>query len=275
MNRSDKDQEDSAGLAVCVLASGSSGNSTYVAAGGTGILIDAGLSARELTRRLEGIGVAPESIQAVCLTHEHSDHTGGLRVLHRRYGWAIYANSGTVESLVRNPDHAGLTWKVFTTGFPFEIGALRLEPFTVSHDATDPVGFVIHHGEFRLGLVTDMGMATEVIRQRLSRCRALVLESNHDEHLLKNSGRPWPLIQRIQGRQGHLSNRHAAELIGAVAGETLEWVFLAHLSSECNRPDLALATVASHLKAQGLDRIGLEVCGPDRPSSLYFRGARK
>ena len=256
-------------MTVCVLASGSSGNSTYVSAGGTAILIDAGLSARELTRRLEGIGVLPQSISAVCLTHEHSDHTGGLKVLHRKYGWALYANSGTVDGVARNPDHVGLKWTVFATGSAFQIGALRLEPFTVSHDATDPVGFVVNHGEMRLGLVTDMGMATEVIRQRLTRCRVLVLEANHDENLLKNTKRPWPLIQRIQGRQGHLSNQHAAELIAHVAGDTLEVVYLAHLSSECNQPALALSTVAAHLKSRGLDRIRLEVCCQERASSIW------
>lgn len=257
------------GLTVCVLASGSAGNSLYAAAGSTAVLIDAGLSGRELARRLHQIGADPKTIRAVCLTHEHGDHTTGLGVLHRRWGARLYANAGTIEAMERNPDLGGLEWNVFTTGSPFEIGDLRVEPFSVPHDAYDPVGFVLVAGGVRAGIVTDMGMATELIRQRLRACRVLVVEANHDEQMVTDADRPWALKQRILGPQGHLSNRRAAELLVEVAGPDLEAVFLAHLSVDCNRPELARAVVADALRTAGHERVRVWLSSPDDVSEVW------
>ena len=254
---------------VCVLASGSAGNCTYIASEETALLIDAGLSHKELARRLDQIGVSPDRLCAVCLTHEHGDHTTGLRVLHRRQGLKLYANAGTVEAMERDPDHRDLKWNVFATGSPFPIGDLRIEPFSVPHDAYDPVGFVVSHGNRRVGIVTDMGMATELIRQRLRHCQMLVLESNHDEKMVTDAKRPWALKQRVLGRQGHLSNRGAAALIGEVAGPQLSAVYLAHLSAECNRPELAQETAAAALRELGFSQVRLCLTFPDRISEVW------
>lgn len=257
------------GLALCILASGSAGNCIYVASDSTAILIDAGLSGKELSRRLEMIGVDPNRIQAVCLTHEHGDHTSGLKVLHRRHGVDLFANASTMEALHREEEHKSLCWKVFSTGHSFMIGDLRIEPFSVPHDAYDPVGFIVSHAGVRAGIATDMGMATELIRQRLQNCRVVVVESNHDEKMVETSKRPWPLKQRILGRQGHLSNKNAGRLIAEVAGSTLEVVYLAHLSAECNRPELAQSTVETVLRDSGLAHIHVRLSWADQISELW------
>jgi phosphoribosyl 1,2-cyclic phosphodiesterase len=172
--------------------------------------------------------VEPESIDALCVTHEHDDHKSSLGVLHRRFGAQLYGNAGTIQALERSQKTSDLTWQTFITGHPFMIGSLCVEPFRVPHDSYDPVGFVISEGDSRVGVVTDLGIPTELIRQRLKDCNVLVLEANHDEDMLKNSNRPWPLKQRIAGRQGHLSNIKSGELLCDVVSPRLHTVLLAH-----------------------------------------------
>jgi phosphoribosyl 1,2-cyclic phosphodiesterase len=257
------------GLRVCVLGSSSAGNSVYVGSGSTHVLVDAGFSARETERRLKSIGVAAESIGGICVSHEHADHTAGLAVLHRRRGVPVYANAATAEALSRSPTCVDLPWRIFTTGAAFEIGDLRIEPFSVPHDAYDPVGFVIASGAVRVGIATDIGMATTLILERLRHCQAVVLESNHDEFMLQSSPRPWSLKQRIASRHGHLSNRHAAEVIRGICGPHLRHVFLAHLSRECNEVDLALRAALEGLEAVNARHIHLAPTYPDRVSEVW------
>lgn len=256
------------GLRACCLASGSAGNCIYVASGTTAILVDAGLSARETERRLAEIGGDPAALRGICLTHEHSDHVAGLALMQRRYGVPLYANADTMQAVDRTQEQP-LNWNVFTTGSPFEIGDLLIDPFSVPHDAYDPVGFVIRSGAARLGVVTDAGMVTSLMRERLRQCHAVILETNHDEQMLKDARRPWSLKQRIAGRQGHLSNRTAAELVGEIAGPALAQVFLAHLSAECNRPDAALREMTRVLTQRGMTHVRLELTFRDRVSHVW------
>ncbi len=260
-------------LQICVLASGSGGNCTYVASPRTAVLVDAGLSARDTMRRLTTAGVAADTLRGILITHEHGDHTAGVPVLTRRYGLPLYANSGTIDGMERNPRMRKLPWNRFMTGTPFLIDDLTIEPFSVPHDCYDPVGFVVHTGGIRVGLVTDMGMTTTLIRERLRQCQALVIESNHDEQLLMASDRPWTLKQRIRGSQGHLSNRHAADLIAEVAGPELVDVFLAHLSAECNAPHVALECAREALNARGLAHVTVHCTRQDRPGMVWHSGA--
>jgi len=255
-------------LTICVLGSSSQGNCTYVGTEATGLLVDAGLSARETLRRMAEAGLEPGRVQGILVTHEHSDHTQGLGVLHRRFGWPIFANSATADRLDRDPlfEKHPIAWRIFQTGQHFSIGDLLIETFSVPHDADDPVGFRLGAGGVWIGLVTDMGMATTLIRERLRPCRALVVEANHDEDLLRNSGRPWPLIQRILSRQGHLSNAALAEMLSEIGHGQMTDVFLAHLSQECNRPDLACWEVMRVLKARRMTHIRIHLTYPDRPS---------
>lgn len=256
-------------LRTCILGSGSSGNCTFVGSESTHVLIDAGLSAREIERRLEQVGVDPATIQGICVSHEHQDHTAGLRVLHTRYGIPIYANSGTIGGLARDEKLGAIPWRIFTTGMPFALGDLTIEPFSVPHDAYDPVGFVIACAGARVGVVTDMGISTALIRERLRGCQAIVVEANHDEQMLRDAQRPWHLKQRIMGRQGHLSNQSAARMIADIASPTLKQVFLAHLSHECNRPDLARDTTCDSLMTSGHSHVKVSLTYPDRISDVW------
>ncbi len=259
-------------LKVCVLSSGSSGNCAYVASDTTGILIDAGLSCKETAARLAAIGVELQSISAICLTHEHDDHKSSLGILHRKTGAALYANSGTIDALGQDDKLKDLKWNMFSTGSAFQIGDIRIEPFSVPHDSYDPVGFALSDGSSRVGVVTDMGIVTDLIRERLKGCQVIVLESNHDTDMLKASQRPWSLKQRIAGRQGHLSNKDAAELLAEVAGDTLTVVFLAHLSSDCNKPDVAVKTVQKILAGHKRSDIAVKLTYPDRASEFIQIG---
>lgn len=254
---------------VCILGSGSSGNAIYIASTKTRLLIDAGLSARQIALRLEQLGVVPESINGICVSHEHGDHVAGLRVLQKRHGIPIYANTGTLQGIMRQPKSSEISARIFQTGSPFEIGDISIEPFSVPHDAYEPVGFRMQTQSSCVGVVTDLGMGTSLIREKLKGCQAIIMESNHDEDLLREAPRPWPLKQRIRSRQGHLSNIDAARLISDSATEALEHVFLSHLSSDCNTPEIAMSTVASQLRLDGLGHISLEISLADRISNVW------
>jgi phosphoribosyl 1,2-cyclic phosphodiesterase len=259
-------------LTVCVLASGSAANCTYVASGQTRILIDAGLSAKETSRRLLALDADLSALDAICVTHEHEDHKASLGSLHRKHRIPLYANTDTIRAVERSGKQGQLQWQVFTTGVPFQVKDLRIEPFSVPHDAYDPVGFVVSGDGARLGVVTDMGMATTLVRERLRDCHALILESNHDADMLKDAARPWSLKQRIAGRQGHLSNAQAAELIAEVAGPRLSAVFIAHISAECNRPELAAKTIRAALEKSGCGHVAVHLTYADRVSEVVQIG---
>ncbi len=255
-------------LEICVLASGSSGNCIFVRSATTRILIDAGISCRRVAGCLEQIGEKLEGVNAVCVTHEHGDHHRALAVLHRRTGVGLYANHGTVEALSLDIRMRDLPWNIFQTGVPFQIGDITIEPFPIPHDSYEPVGMVLRSGGAAAGIATDIGIPTAQLCERLKGCQVLVLESNHDEDMLRNSTRPWKLKQRISGRHGHLSNNQAAEILLQVAGKGLHTVLLAHLSNECNLPHLAENVVRRILGDNGHAQIKINMTYPDRISAL-------
>lgn len=256
-------------LTTCILASSSSGNCVLVHSENTHLLVDAGISVKETERRLDAIGLELSAIKAVCVTHEHDDHTTALGTLQRRHGLQLYANSATIEGMERNPKLQQLEWQVFETGFPFSVGDLTISPFSVPHDAYDPVGFVVQNGNSRIGIATDIGMPTTLVRACLKGCQAVIIEANHDVNMLRNTARPWHLKQRITGRQGHLSNEKAAELTVDIAEPALRHIFLAHLSSECNEPELALRTVRNALQKAGHAHITVALSYPDKVSEVW------
>lgn len=256
-------------LRLCILGSGSSGNCTFVASDTTAILIDAGLSAKIIATRLEKIGASIEGIRGVCVSHEHSDHIAGLKTLHNKYGIPLFANEGTMQGLNGNKDLAELPWMKFHTGSAFMIGDLSIEPFSVPHDAMEPVGFVIACGGESVGIVTDIGIPTALVRERLKKCNAIVLESNHDEEMLMNSKRPWQLKQRILGRQGHLSNARCAQMLAELAGPHLQRIFLAHLSEECNRQDIAWRATRDALARTGHTHVTISMTFPNQVSEVW------
>lgn len=269
MNGEDTIQGVTPPVRVCVLGSGSDGNCTWIECGGDAILVDAGLSARRTIRTLHDCGLDERKVRAICITHEHGDHTKGVARLHALLGVPVYANTGTARAVKNVPAEC---WKCFVTGNPFAVGPFSLFPFALPHDAYEPVGYRISCGGTRIGVATDLGMPTTLVRGMLRGCRLLVLEANHDEEMVRLSDRSWSLKQRILGNQGHLSNRMAAALVAEVAGDTLETVVLAHLSGECNREELALETVRDCLCGCGLGRIAVLTAHRDGPTPVCVCG---
>ena len=248
------------------LGSGSSGNSALVFTESTRLLIDAGLSSRQLRHRLQKVGVRPDALDGILITHEHRDHTRGMEVLCRGIRAPVYCNAITGESLsdtIKSPPAR----RIMKESEPFTVGDISVCGFAVMHDAVDPMGFVFEHQGARLGFVSDTGHVTEAMRSALLGVSFLFVESNHDELRLQNHDRrPWYLKQRIASRHGHLSNAQAAQLVAHVAASgPLERVILGHLSRECNTPDLAEATVRDALTGEGAEKIRVTCAKSDQP----------
>jgi phosphoribosyl 1,2-cyclic phosphodiesterase len=235
-----------------MLGSGSAGNSTLLATDHCKVLVDGGLSARQVVLRLEQCGVAPEQLDGVVVTHEHTDHICGLEVLCHKFDLPIYCNRLTADALRYNGAERCRNWRLFATGAEFSICDITVQTFPVPHDAVDPLGFVFHAGSGSLGFITDLGYVTKLIVERLRQVQTLVVETNHDEKLLQNDlHRPWPVKQRIQSRHGHLSNAAAAGVIEELLPGKIERVVLSHLSRDCNTPALAVGAVRSSLEKCG------------------------
>lgn len=235
-------------MKICLLGSGSRGNALLVESGHTRVLIDAGFSAREVCRRLELVGVAPESIDALLVTHEHSDHIRGLGPLVRRLRLPVYIHTDVVGNLKAVGELGSV--REFDERQGFLVGDLSIQPFPITHDARSPVGFVIETPAGKVGVATDLGIATRLVAERLQGCHALVLESNHDEELLRDGPYPWALKQRVRSKHGHLSNRDSGALLKQLLWDGLESVLLAHLSETNNCPDLARSVAAAIIHEQ-------------------------
>ena len=268
-----------------ILGSGSSGNCAYLETGETRILIDAGFSPRQIRQRLAAIGRAPESLSGILITHEHSDHISGLLGLADKLQIPVYCNRATQDatlwafrtkwSTLKKSEANGLdgaeelkkkiNWRLFNTGDHFELNDLQIETFSIPHDAQDPVGFLLRTPGGNIGFATDLGHVTKLVLDRIRPANVLVLESNHDVKLLHNSRRSWSLKQRILGRHGHLSNETAAEAVLQIMSAELKHLYLAHLSRECNQPDLAHQVMARQLQQLGATHVQMQVAAQDIP----------
>lgn len=224
-------------IGVCALASGSKGNSIYIDGPDGSLLVDAGLSAREIVRRLTGMGAPLDRLSGILVTHDHSDHLRGVRVLAKRLGLTVYGTEDTLRA-AGLPGTASVS--VVRSGEPFEAGGFTVRPFSLPHDARDPVGFLLAKDGIRIGIATDLGCATALVRRRLAGCDMLVLESNYEESMLLKGPYPWFLKQRIQSRTGHLSNEDSSRILGELHHPGLQGVILAHLSEINNSPEAAL-----------------------------------
>jgi len=238
-------------MRLCTLASGSSGNSLFVETRGARVLIDAGISPRQLKSRLETIGVDMSEIDCILVTHEHTDHVAALKYV----DIPVYIASPTVHLW---KDEVKII-REFDSGRPFFIKDMCVIPFSIPHDGIEPVGFRLETEGIKIGVVTDIGCVTNLVRERLSGLDALLLEFNHDEDMLIAGPYPWDLKQRIKGRLGHLSNREAAELLGYVIHEGLKCVVLAHLSEVNNTPELAQEAALSTLMGREHNHIRLSI----------------
>jgi len=269
-----------------ILGSGSAGNCAYIETGDTRVLIDAGFSPRQIRQRLASIGRAPENLSAILITHEHSDHICGLFGLAEKLKIPVYCNRETQQATAwafkekwngkRDPLFDGmdktiddflakLDWRLFQTGDRFELGDLLVETFPIPHDAQDPVGFLLRTHSVNIGFATDLGHMTKLVLERIRAANVLVLESNHDIKLLQESRRSWALKQRILGRHGHLSNEAAAEAVEQIMSADLKHLYLAHLSRECNRPEIAMRVMAGRLDQIGARHTQFQAAAQDLP----------
>lgn len=247
------------------LGSGSQGNATLIEFDSTRLLLDAGLSARALRQRLEALGVDPGSIQGILISHEHTDHVRGAERFSRLYGVPVFCSMETLEAMDRSPvDFAA--WAPLRAGETTTLGGVEVDPFPVPHDAADPVGFVLRGEGLRIGVATDLGHVTTLVRERLRGCHLLMLESNHDAGLLREGPYPWHVKQRVAGRMGHLSNAEAAALLCEVVDESCRAVVLAHLSETNNRPELARRAAATALGEVRHNRVAMRVASARRPT---------
>ena len=234
-------------LRIGVLGSGSGGNSVVVESGPHRLLIDAGFSCRELVRRMKKLDFDPSTLGGLILTHEHVDHCRGADRIARKFGLPVHATRGTLSG-ARLREEAVRSAVVLRSGEPCEVAGFRVEPFTLPHDASEPVGFLIEDpcGR-RVGLVADLGCRTGLAWGRLKDLDVLLIETNHDLDMLRNGPYPWSLKQRIAGRDGHLSNRDAADGLPELMTDRLRCVVLYHLSETNNLPALAAAAVGEVL----------------------------
>ncbi len=232
------------------------------------MLVDAGFSAKAIEDRLGSLGILPEEIDAIVVTHDHGDHTRGVGVFARRHGTPVYLTDPTREactSLFRGKERL----ESYRAGFPFSIGSLTVHPFLTAHDARDPVAVSITEpgSGFKLGIATDLGRPTSQVRHALSECDVLILEANHDQGLLHQGPYPASVRSRIASSHGHLSNEAAAQFAVELFHPRLAAVVLAHLSAECNRPGLAEAVVGEALRDVGYEGL-LKVAEQDTPTQL-------
>lgn len=233
-------------IGFCPLASGSKGNCVYLGLPKTKILIDIGISYKDVVARLGEIGVDISEIDAILITHEHMDHIEGLKTLIGKVEIPVFVNSETAKGIYLNLKVMP-NFKIFTTDETFEFKDLVIHPFSIQHDTLDPVAFVIKAGEKKIGICTDLGFVTTLVRKNLENCDYLYVEANHDINMLFSSRRPEALKKRISGRQGHLSNIECVDLIRSVFHPKLKHVFLAHLSSECNCRELSKTIIEDFL----------------------------
>ena len=245
------------GVSVSVLASGSRGNSAIVRSSSTSILVDAGISCRETFKRLRATGDDPHKLSAIVITHEHSDHVYGLLVLARKLNIPVYMTGATHACWAkamrdeegRRPELAKL--ELFCSGEKFQIGDVEVMPFTIPHDAVDPVGFTFRAEGVKVGFATDLGYIPPSVRDNLRCCDVLLIESNHDVEMLRVGSYPWSVKQRVMSRVGHLSNHTLAEFFANDYDGGATYVVLAHLSEQNNHPEIARREAETALSHQG------------------------
>jgi phosphoribosyl 1,2-cyclic phosphodiesterase len=238
-------------LKISVLGSSSSGNCTFISTSKTRVLLDAGLSRRQTLKRLKAIGEKLEDIDALLVSHEHLDHVAGLEQLLAAGPVPLYISAETSEAITGKTKAARV--EQIKAGYPFWLGDLKITPFSVPHDAVDPLAFTFEAEGIKIGHVTDLGYMTELVIHRLRGCHVLVLESNHDLEMLRVGSYPWPVKQRIMSRMGHLSNEMTGKFFREEFDGQARHIVLAHLSENNNHPALARMAAAQALESRGFD----------------------
>lgn len=257
-------------LGITILGGGSRGNSLLIHNDNDGILVDAGFSRKEMLRRMVRAGVDPAIIRLILVTHEHGDHTSGCRVLGKHLGVPVCASFKTFEYMRYERSEDWGDTRIFSTGSSFEFNKFQIHPFSVQHDAIDPVGFVISSGEYRVGIATDLGCVNELTKRRLHDCDVLILESNYDLDMLRSADRSLSLKRRIMGRHGHLDNAEAASSLPELLTARTRALFMTHISSDCNTPSIVKKTIEEKLKEMGRTDIILSIVSQDEPNETLW-----
>lgn len=252
-------------IRFCLLGSGSSGNATYIEADGSKILIDNGLSFRQLESRATSAGISLDGLKAIFITHEHADHVNGVGVLTRKVNVPVYMTPGTADRL---PPGIGKLndIKYFEAGDEIALNGVRVGSFSVAHDAADPVSFVVEACDTKLGVAADLGHTTTLVRQRLANSHGLILESNYCPNMLRRSSYPPMIRQRINSDFGHLSNRDAGKLLAHVLHDALRLVVLVHISEENNTKELAHDSATQAMRGHPAE---IHVAWQDRPTPVF------
>jgi len=254
---------------VSVLASGSSGNCVYIGTDKAEILIDAGISCRQICLRLETIGKSIQNIQGIFITHEHTDHVRGVGVLARRYGIPVFLNKGTFEHCAIPIEHS----RIIKTDSELDFCGLQILPFSKSHDAHDPVSYLIKNGNKKVSVITDIGFCCDNVKHSIKECDLIVLEANHDREMLHNGPYPPYLKKRIAGDRGHLCNHDAAVAILEHGNKYLRYALLSHLSLHNNTPECALQTFTSIVQQRSdLKHLQTLLSFRDAPTELIRLG---
>lgn len=256
-------------MKVHILASGSTGNAACVEMGETRFLLDAGISTRRLKGELASIGILPESINGIFITHEHIDHIKGLATFTKRYHTPVFARRDVFLAMMCRQELPQECIRMMPEKMTWQ--EIEVSSFSTLHDAADPVGYTFTHNGEKLGLATDLGFVTDRVKEELSGSDVLIFEANHDLDMLKNGSYPAMLKRRIMSNRGHLSNDAAAWSLSQILGEKQATVFLAHLSKENNDPEVAMSTVASILDSKGLRQgheVDLKMTLPDKMVSF-------
>jgi len=251
---------------LCVLATSSSGNCTFVGTSRTRLLVDAGLSRKETLLRLAAIGEDPTALNAILITHEHTDHVSGLVPLARQLKIPVYLTHLTAPAIPWNGFEPVL--ERFQAGTRFTIGDIEVQSFTIPHDAADPVGYWLRSAGVKVAVAMDLGYIPDSVKYHLQGTHCMVLESNHDVEMLKVGPYPWAVKQRVMGRRGHLSNDIVSEFIRNDLDHSLNTLLLGHLSQHNNHPEIVRLVARQAIQRRALD-IKLEVAEPGRQSAVY------
>ena len=259
-------------MRVCVLASGSTGNATIIESGNQAILIDNGLSYKKLEEAIKKAHFDEKKLTHILITHDHGDHIKGAGICARKLNLTVCAPQKTLDVMIKKGILKGDKEQVYSLekGVEDAVGCFDVTPFHISHDAVDPVGYIVRDKEQVLVYLTDVGFVTEEMINRLKNANTYIMETNHNVEMLQNSPRPWSLKQRILSDEGHLSNDDAAFVLSRLIGDRTKHVFLAHLSLEANMPDLVMMTVKHILKQQNVDMsaFSLHMTYPHQPSKV-------
>jgi len=257
-------------LRICVMGSGSRGNCTWIATERTRVLIDAGFGFKETSKRLAAVGQTLQGCHAIIISHEHQDHIGGLRSLVRKLRIPVYMAPAAHDAVPWDEKMKAVApFEMFSPGQRFTVGDIEFAPFSIPHDAADPVAFTFETQGIKAAVVTDLGYVPEIVKQHVRRCHCLIFESNHDLEMLKVGPYPWFVKQRVMGRQGHLSNRTTAQFLSDDYDGSAQVLVLAHLSDANNHPEIVRLTALEALNRRNMNSTALHLATQDSPTPIF------